>query len=85
MYIKLHHINKKSIFFINKEKQKELKKKLYDEFKKIKNDLISFDEYTSDKKYHKWIAETKKYILPKKKNLIKIIYFMTLNLILMII
>ncbi|ATZ80118.1 hypothetical protein BMW23_0056 [Bodo saltans virus] len=53
----------------NKDKtiRKELHKKLYDEFRKVKNDLISFsDEFTSDKKYHKWIIQQRSSIFKDK-------------------
>ena len=58
---------------INKEeKDKEIKKQrkndLYKEIQKVKNDLVNVEtkELTSDKKYHEWILEQRKYILPKK-------------------
>ena len=43
----------------NKDKviRKQLHKELYDEIKKVKDDLISFEELTSLPKYHKWILE----------------------------
>ncbi|ATZ80148.1 DNA polymerase domain-containing protein [Bodo saltans virus] len=43
----------------NKIIRKELHKQLYDEFKKVKNDIIAFGEFTSDKKYHDWIKDQK--------------------------
>jgi hypothetical protein len=49
-----------------KDARKKHKKALYDEFKLIKNDLLSFSELKSLKKYHKWIIEQRKKILPKK-------------------
>lgn len=51
----------------DKKNRKELHKKLYDEFKKVKNDLITFGEMASDKKYHKWIIEQKLKLFPNKK------------------
>ena len=51
----------------DKVERKEQKKQLYDEFNKIKNDLISCNnEFTSNIKYHDWIIENKKYIIPNK-------------------
>ena len=43
----------------NKDKviRKQLHKELYNEIKKVKDDLISFGELTSDPKYHKWILQ----------------------------
>ena len=43
----------------NKDKviRKELHKELYDEIKKVKDDLISFGNLTSLPKYHKWILQ----------------------------
>jgi len=43
----------------NKDKtiRKQLHKELYDEIKKVKDDLISFSELTSLPKYHKWILQ----------------------------
>jgi len=52
----------------DKLERKEQKKQLYDEFNKIKNDLISCNnEFTSNIKYHEWIIENKKHIIPNKK------------------
>ena len=51
----------------DKEIRKQKKKELYNEIKKVKDDLISINKNkTSDVKYHKWIDETRKYILPNK-------------------
>lgn len=52
----------------NKDKKirKDLHKQLYDEFKKVKNDLITFGELTSDIKYHDWIKSEKLKLFPKK-------------------
>ncbi len=47
---------------IRKEKHKEF----YQEINKIKNDLTSFNELTSDAKYHKWILEQRKLIFGTK-------------------
>lgn len=51
----------------DKKARNEMKKVIYNEFKLIKNDILNFGEYTSDEKYHAWITEVKKHILPKKK------------------
>ena len=51
----------------DKEIRKQKKKELYNEIKKVKDDLISINKNkTSDIKYHKWIDETKKNVLPNK-------------------
>jgi hypothetical protein len=50
----------------DKELRKQQKKELYNEIKNIKDDIISFDELKSDIKYHTWIKEQKKYLLPNK-------------------
>jgi hypothetical protein len=52
----------------NKEIKKQKKNVLYKEIQKVKNDLliITTNELTSDKKYHKWILEQRENILPKK-------------------
>jgi hypothetical protein len=52
----------------NKDKvvRKELYKQLYDEFNKVKKDLISFDEPKSAEKYHSWIREQRKLLYPSK-------------------
>jgi hypothetical protein len=52
----------------NKDKliRKELHKNLTDEFKKVKNDLISFNELTADEKYKNWIIEERKKLYPNK-------------------
>ena len=62
----------------NKDKliRKELHKKLTDEFKKVKNDLISFNELTSDYKYHNWIIEEREKLYPNKNKFDKdLIYY----------
>lgn len=52
----------------DKLERKEQKKQLYDEFNKIKNDLIICNnKFTSNIKYHEWIIENKKHIIPNKK------------------
>ena len=50
----------------NKDKliRKELHKKNYEEYNKIKKDLITFGELTSDTKYHDWIKEQKLKLFP---------------------
>jgi len=52
----------------NKDKQvrKELHKQLYDEISKVKKDLISFEEFKSDIKYHNWIKEERIKLFPNK-------------------
>ena len=47
---------------IRKEKHKEFTQ----EINKVKKDLTSFNELTSDKKYHKWILEQRKLIYQTK-------------------
>jgi len=62
----------------NKDKliRKELHKKLTEEFRKIKNDLISFNELTSDEKYHNWIIEERKKLYSNKNKFDKdLIYY----------
>lgn len=65
-------LKEKSLKITEKYKTKEVRKKhkkvLYEEFKLIKKDLLSFGELNSLKKYHKWIKEQRKYILPNKKS-----------------
>jgi len=50
----------------DKELRKQQKKELYNEIKKVKDDILSFDELKSDIKYHTWIKEQKKFLLPNK-------------------
>jgi hypothetical protein len=51
----------------DKEVRKERYKSLTNEFKKVKDDLISLtDELKADEKYHSWIKEHKKHIVPNK-------------------
>jgi hypothetical protein len=50
----------------DKEIRKELHKKLSEEFRKIKNDLISFNPLTADEQYHKWIIEKRKKLYQTK-------------------
>ena len=51
----------------DKEIRKQKKKELYNEFKKVKDDLISINKNkTSDNKYHIWIDEIRKNVLPNK-------------------
>jgi len=54
----------------NKDKniRKDLHKKLYDEFGKVKNDLIHFTDFTSDVIYHAWIREQKNKLFPNKNS-----------------
>ena len=50
----------------DKELRKQQKKELYNEIKKVKDDILSFDELNSDIKYHTWIKEQKNFLLPNK-------------------
>ncbi len=50
----------------DKEERKQLHKALYDEINKVKKDLISFDELTSNEKYHNWIIEKRTKLFPNK-------------------
>ena len=52
----------------NKDKiiRKELHKQNYEEYNKVKKDLITFGELTSDIKYHDWIKEQKSKLFPNK-------------------
>ncbi len=52
----------------NKDKniRKQLHKELYEEINKVKKDLISFADFTSDIKYHDWIKEQKLKLFPNK-------------------
>jgi hypothetical protein len=52
----------------NKDKniRKELHKQLYEEINKVKKDLITFGNFTSDVKYHEWIKNEKCKIFPNK-------------------
>ena len=53
----------------DKEVRKESYKSLTNEFKKIKDDLISLtNDLKADEKYHNWIKEHKKHIVPNKPN-----------------
>lgn len=52
----------------NKDKtiRKQLHNQLFDEFNKVKKDLITFGELTSNPKYHNWIKEQKQKLFPNK-------------------
>ena len=67
----------------NKDKEVRLQKKkeYYNEIKKVKDDLLSFNDFTSDEKYHNWIKMTKINIIPNKNKFDKdnIIYDMKSN------
>jgi hypothetical protein len=53
----------------DKEVRKERYKSLTNEFKKVKDDLISLtNDLKADEKYHNWIKEHKKHIVPNKPN-----------------
>jgi hypothetical protein len=65
LYDKINEINKT---IKNKDERKEKKNYIYGELKKIKKDLITCGDYISDNKYHEWITEQRKFILPNKTN-----------------
>ena len=51
----------------DKEERKERYKSLTNEFKKVKDDLVSLtNDLKADEKYHSWIKEHKKHIIPNK-------------------
>ena len=54
----------------NKDKiiRKELHKNLYDEIGKVKKDLIHFNDFTSNIKYHNWIKKQKNKLFPNKNS-----------------
>jgi hypothetical protein len=53
----------------NKSIRDEKYKVLKDEFNKVKYDLLSLSKtFKSDSKYHEWIKEQRKYILPDKQS-----------------
>ena len=52
----------------DKEKRKEMYKELNQEIRNLKNDVINNKIECSNKKYHKWIMETKRYLYPSKIN-----------------
>ena len=53
----------------DKEVRKERYKSLTNEFKKVKDDLVSLtNDLNADEKYHSWIKEHKKHIVPNKPN-----------------
>ncbi len=52
----------------DKEIRKKLHQDLYREFYKIKKDIIQFDNFESDPKYHKWIKEQQILLFPYKKS-----------------
>lgn len=61
---KLKEINEK---YVKPETRKQKKNLLYAEFRNVKNDLLSLStEYKSYQKYHNWITEQKKFIIPNK-------------------
>jgi hypothetical protein len=70
-YVNFYFEIKKKAEEITKENKdiklrKEKHKELYAEFRKVKNDLLSFSEMTSDAKYHEWIKVERKKLFPKK-------------------
>ena len=53
----------------DKEVRKERYKSLSNEFKKVKDDIVSLtNDLNADEKYHSWIKEHKKHIIPNKPN-----------------
>ena len=53
----------------DKEVRKERYKSLTNEFKKVKDDLVSLsNDLKADEKYHNWIKKHKKHIVPNKPN-----------------
>lgn len=50
----------------SKDDIKQKKNELYKEIRVVKNDLLSLEKPKSNKKYHKWIKEQRKLILPDK-------------------
>jgi hypothetical protein len=50
----------------DKEIRKEKYKELFTEFKNVKDDLITLDEFKSNIKYHDWINIQRQFILPNK-------------------
>ena len=50
----------------NKVIRKQLHKELYEEINKVKKDLITFGDLTSDLKYHTWIKQEKIKLFPNK-------------------
>ena len=61
-------INKLNIDTKDKDIRKQLKKDIYKEIQLVKNDLanVSNTELLSNEKYHQWIQEQKKYVIPNK-------------------
>ena len=52
----------------DKDIRKEKYKAITDELNKVKYDLLSLsNDFKSDSKYHEWIKEQRKYVLPDKK------------------
>lgn len=52
--------------FQDKKERKEKHKELYAKFRKVKNDLVSFGDLTSDNEYHDWIKEERKNLFKNK-------------------
>jgi len=50
----------------DKDKRKELYKKLNEEIRNLKSDLINNKIKDSDEKYHKWINDNRKFLYPEK-------------------
>lgn len=59
---------KEEIAKIKDKTERKLKyQELNTEFRYIKQDLVTFDEFKSDTKYHTWINKHRKFIIPDKK------------------
>ena len=52
----------------NIEECKAKKKEFWTELNKVKKDLVTFGEFTSDSKYHTWLTETREKIFPGIKS-----------------
>ena len=52
--------------FQDKKERKEKHKELYAKFRKVKNDLVSFGDLTSDDEYHNWVKEERKKLFKNK-------------------
>ena len=63
----------------NKILRKELNKNLYTEINKVKKDLINFNNFIINIKYHDWITIEKKKLFLNKLVLIKIVFIISFN------
>ncbi len=59
----------------DKEIRKKLHQDLYKEFYKIKKDIIQFDKFESDIKYHEWIKEQQVLLFPNRTSFEKNIFY----------